>query len=106
MTITTVRPVESGADTELDDILRTHRAQLFGHLARFAAHHNLGAADVAEILERNVDTVHDWQRWAAEGPACTCTRGHDGAIAVQHFDCPVHGDTVYRNQVRKRLVAG
>ena len=105
MTITTARPTESGIDAELDDILRTHRAQLFGHLARMAAHHNLSAADVAELLGENVDTVHDWQRWAAEGPTCTCTHGADGAIAVQHFDCPVHGNTVYRNQIRNRLVA-
>ncbi|ACZ32461.1 hypothetical protein Xcel_3462 (plasmid) [Xylanimonas cellulosilytica DSM 15894] len=105
MTVTTARPLEPGIVAELDDILRTHRAQLFGHLARHAAHHNLSAADVADLLAENVDTVHDWLRWASEGPACTCTHGADGTIAVQHFDCPVHGDTLYRNQVRNRLAA-
>ena len=62
-------------------------------------------AVAAPYEPENVDTVHDWQRWAAEGPTCTCTHGADGAIAVQHFDCPVHGNTVYRNQIRNRLVA-
>lgn len=106
MTATTAPARSAGplVAAELDEILRTHRAQLFGHLASLAAHHGLDADDVARLLDRNLDTVSDWLRWAAEGPTCTCR--HDGTrITVVQFDCPVHGDTLYRNNVRNRLTA-
>ena len=97
-------PVEPGTVAELDGILTTHRAQLFGHLARYAASHHLSAADVAALLGQNVDTVRDWEHWAAQGPACTCTSDGHGRT-VPRFDCPIHGDVVYRNPVRCRLMA-
>ena len=54
MTATTAPARSAGplVAAELDEILRTHRAQLFGHLASLAAHHGLDADDVFRTLPR------------------------------------------------------
>lgn len=99
-------PTSTAVANSLRELLLRHDEQLFGRLAAFAAQHQLAIVEVADLIGQGSDLAIRWARWAATGPACTCTRAFGGDHpAVRHFDCLAHGDSRHRDANRIRLAA-